>query len=222
MKAKPAFTLIELLTVIAIIGILSAILIPVIASVREQARGAKCQSNLRVLGTAVQLYTLDHNDRFPPLGGSVPDGLPKNWFHALRPYVADDLPASELTLDRTRGETNFFCPSQVTRNGDEIPGNVVHSYGYNQWLSCPYSGFIYLPRAVSRVSDPSRLIMIADGRRGPGKATYDLRIDDNTRSPERVHGGGSSFHAVFADGHVSALSEHPNRFDPFWDAQRLQ
>ena len=61
-----AFTLIELLTVIAIIGILAAILIPVVSQAREQARVANCQANLRDLGAAVHLYAVDYNDRVPP------------------------------------------------------------------------------------------------------------------------------------------------------------
>jgi prepilin-type N-terminal cleavage/methylation domain-containing protein len=46
-KSKAAFTLIELLVVIAIIAILAAILFPVFARARENARRASCQSNLK-------------------------------------------------------------------------------------------------------------------------------------------------------------------------------
>ena len=66
---EKGFTLIELLTVIAIIGILAAILIPVLGRVRDQARSAVCQSNLRQVGVAVQMYAYDNNDRTPPNSG---------------------------------------------------------------------------------------------------------------------------------------------------------
>ncbi len=73
--SSAAFTLIELLTVIAIIGILAAILIPVVGEVREQAKVAQCKVHLRDIGTAVHLYATDHDDMIPPhipAGGSAP------------------------------------------------------------------------------------------------------------------------------------------------------
>ncbi len=59
---KHGFTLIELLVVIAIIAILAAILFPVFASVRENARRANCQSNMKQLGLAFIQYTNDNDD----------------------------------------------------------------------------------------------------------------------------------------------------------------
>lgn len=64
---RRAFTLIELLTVIAIIGILAAILIPTVSAVRKRATKAQCASNLHQLGMAVTLFKNDHK-------GYLPDG----------------------------------------------------------------------------------------------------------------------------------------------------
>src|SRR5438132_6444016 len=60
-----AFTLIELLVVIAIIAVLAAILFPVFAQAREKARSAGCLSNVKQLGTAVQMYVQDYDERLP-------------------------------------------------------------------------------------------------------------------------------------------------------------
>ena len=61
-----AFTLIELLVVIAIITLLISILMPSLASARSQAKSATCLANLKRLGTGMNLYLVNHRDRFPP------------------------------------------------------------------------------------------------------------------------------------------------------------
>lgn len=120
------FTLIELLTVIAIIGILAAILIPVVGRVREQARGAKCASNLRQIHTMVMLFAGDHNDRVP-LGSWNPtqfSGGTQNvrWDVAIYPYGGgqstgtlggQDSPGGRIYDQDNHFDTVFDCPSAV-------------------------------------------------------------------------------------------------------------
>jgi prepilin-type N-terminal cleavage/methylation domain-containing protein len=64
-RKRTGFTLIELLVVIAIIAILAAILFPVFARARENARRASCQSNLKQIGLAVYQYTQDYDEKCP-------------------------------------------------------------------------------------------------------------------------------------------------------------
>src|SRR5262250_3403391 len=72
---KRAFTLIELLVVIAIIAILAAILFPVFAQAREQARTISCLSNVKQIGLGIKMYTQDYDEEFPM--GTYPG--PRNW-----------------------------------------------------------------------------------------------------------------------------------------------
>lgn len=65
-QPKQAFTLIELLTVIAIIGILASILIPTVGRVRESARRTVDASNIRQIGQASLIYANDNREALPP------------------------------------------------------------------------------------------------------------------------------------------------------------
>ena len=84
--AKRGFTLIELLVVIAIIAILAAILFPVFARARENARRASCQSNLKQIALGVFQYTQDYDEKFPPLG-IVAAPASYGWADAVQPYL---------------------------------------------------------------------------------------------------------------------------------------
>jgi prepilin-type N-terminal cleavage/methylation domain-containing protein/prepilin-type processing-associated H-X9-DG protein len=92
---KAGFTLIELLVVIAIIAILAAILFPVFARARENARRSSCQSNLKQLGLGVMQYIQDYDEKYPYAlmgdnGVPVPQGGTGNnwiWYQTLQPYV---------------------------------------------------------------------------------------------------------------------------------------
>ena len=106
---KSAFTLIELLVVIAIIAILAAILFPVFARARENARRSSCSSNMKQIGLGLLQYNQDYDEKMPAryvsLGGG--NNAPyTNWVNVLQPYV--------------KSYQLFQCPSnnKNTRNLD--------------------------------------------------------------------------------------------------------
>src|SRR2546426_2934798 len=90
-RNRRGFTLIELLVVIAIIAILAAILFPVFAQAREKARQISCLSNQKQLGTAMQLYLQDWDERFPNWRTLVPKSVDYpngkiTWVENMQPY----------------------------------------------------------------------------------------------------------------------------------------
>ncbi len=97
---RNAFTLAELLVVLAVVGILAAVSVPVYGRVVETGRAAKCVSNLRQLGSALELYLGEHNRTMPTLQAGRTDKSQEG------AYIDNTLDAY------TGGSTAVFaCPS---------------------------------------------------------------------------------------------------------------
>lgn len=113
-----AFTLIELLIVIAIIAILAAILFPVFARARAKATQTSCLSNVRQISLAMLMYTADADNRFPLVrGGAGGPIFVSSWIDTVQPYTAN------LQI--------FICPASPYQSVDwRSNTDLLRNYGY--------------------------------------------------------------------------------------------
>jgi prepilin-type N-terminal cleavage/methylation domain-containing protein/prepilin-type processing-associated H-X9-DG protein len=111
------FTLIELLVVIAIIGILAAMLLPVLANAKARAQRIQCTSQLRQLGVGINLFTDEHDDRFPPAGYGTGAGQ-LAWDTWIHRYIGGTAKDPDLITGLV---PTVYCPKIEKCPADRIP-----------------------------------------------------------------------------------------------------
>lgn len=198
-----AFTLIELLTVIAIIGILAAIIIPVTGKVRARARTTQCLSNVRQIAMANVLFANENKGVFlVRFTAQLPNGQfiapdwarnDGNWHKALARY---------MSVDKVSARSRFICPSAEMTDAQINSGNET-SYNVSTWLSnAP---------AYGRASAMTRpVVMVADSYVGNYDGTYPWNVRSGGHWAGRFqafrHNDGKRRNVGMTDGSARTLS----------------
>jgi prepilin-type N-terminal cleavage/methylation domain-containing protein/prepilin-type processing-associated H-X9-DG protein len=130
-RQRSGFTLIELLVVIAIIAILAAILFPVFAQAREQARKTSCLSNLKQVGTGLMMYTQDYDEvmptafaTVPPINGGGTNAIP--YEQQLMPYIKNN----QLFTDPSDALPRGWPDMGSLWDGRYLNNRIKRSYAY--------------------------------------------------------------------------------------------
>ncbi len=222
--SQRAFTLIELLVVIAIISILAAILFPVFARARENARRASCISNLKQIGLGIMQYVQDYDEKYP------------------YDHYAIDIPRTGISP--THSVSGVFGNSNVVANGDRWPGRVQPYLKSKQIFRCPSSvaldsfattaeasngvmaywcaGAFFArpdasPVAMAAISKPAEAPLLYDDFDGKFRAGivfrpyYGSSGYDATASLSALREGGhfSGVNSLYGDGHAKWLRSQP-------------
>ena len=211
-QRKPlGFTLVELLVVVAIMGILAALLFPLGKSMIEKGNSTKCISNLRQIGGAIGQYTLDNNGYIPYSSGPSYEGNGishsfSGWQAPLAYYlgIGQLSPSTRYTSmashDTPAAKHPFNCPSCKT---------AFRTYAANKYAM----GFLpsgatspYPRRKATAFTRPSQLILITDSQTVDGQITGNTMNFDDTNYQTIIgtrHNGKAN--ALFADFHIESI-----------------
>ena len=133
-----AFTLVELLLVIAIIAILAALMLPALSAAKAQSQRANCVNNLKQLALSSQMYTADND-------GKLVENLPLSQTRSNAWVLGDMRVAADATNQVLLRQGKFFpyagqvpvyrCPADPSRSAG-LPR--VRSYSMNGWMGSRY------------------------------------------------------------------------------------
>jgi type II secretory pathway pseudopilin PulG len=226
---RVAFTLLELLVIVAIVGVLARLLLPVLSSAKRKAAQTQCINNLHQIGAAMMMYLDDNNGIFP--GPACQCSYhPQDWIY-WRTNTALYPPFEKSPVAGAMAGANrslFRCPldlndnDRITAVAGDPNGPYLFSYsltgygmdaGTNIGMSSFFEGpTAYLFRQYS-IHNPSQKIMLAEE---PG--SYSAADNPNGASGEPIndgrwqpgsepltmrHGGGAV--VTFADVHVQTV-----------------
>lgn len=200
---RSAFTLVEMIVVIAIILLLSAMLFPVLETALGRAEAVSCLSNMRNLGLAARLYADDYDGAIVPamLAEGTSDRV--SWCVTIQSYLNN----TGLLL----------CPTDECPR--RLPGTLClpHSYGINLELA-EVGGYMASSLRLDGLDDPVGTVLFCE-LNGERYCTHGVRYphDGLARVATQRHGHGSNY--TFADGHATwlrpeAAEQPPLRWSP--------
>ena len=204
-RSRRAFTLIEILVVIAILGVLAAMLFPAFALVREKGRRASCVSNLKQIGAAMELYKSDYDGRFPyavdPYDKYSNEGGFSTGFDALiptLPLVQDVLrPYSSPAVFACAGDAGFAFDERNGQRVDAFP-SCYEKFGTSYYYRTELAS---IGAQESSLPDPVKFNVLADAS-GQWHAGGLLRREFR-------------YNILFADAHVKNANNA--QYNQAWD-----
>ncbi len=212
-----AFTLIELLVVIAIIAIIAAILFPVFSKVRENARRASCQSNLKQIGMAITQYTQDSDETLPTRRLGITDPTEyESWRAMIYPFVKST--AVFQCPSNPRGSVTDF---NVNLPASTEPPGLTASYAAARYdgagLNGPHGAFLddpltgnSVPVTLAGIQTPSGTLEIVEATStfselSVTKLGYFDRCSAFGAYGCLFAGHTARTNCLFCDGHVKSL-----------------
>ncbi len=217
-SAMPAaFTLVELLVVIAVIGILAALLLPALGRAKEKGKFTTCLDNLRQVNVAIRLYADENADSLPvlPTPNPYPNGVGAYYKQLVKEYLGLSGPASPR-------EKVFICPSD--RILSEQVGHAFASYTFNGYEVGPGAIARITGQRLNSIKGPSRAVLAGEWPAFFGGSWHPVVNQDYSNAKDVLSfvDGHAILTKIYWDG-VSDSSpcnyEPPAGYDYNWDGE---
>lgn len=217
---RAAFTLVELLVVVAVIALLGAILLPSLRQAKAQAKSAVCLSNLHQMGIAAQSYAHTYQGRFPIA-----------YYNENRPGLFISYAWDFISIkDWDAGGATRIDPGLLWQGSTNTKIQQCPSFdGEDNWLDDPYTGYNYntsyvghgqgeaivAPVMVSAIRRPARCALFGDGQYASGANKF-MRAPWRNPGDEQFAGrfaGTQGYrhrdrtNVLFCDGHGESRAE---------------
>lgn len=224
--SRGGFTLVEVLVVVAIVAVLTALLVPAVLGAFRAAQQTACASNLRQIGYAMQMYLKDNDGWFfrlrtPQAGGML-------WYFGFESSDSVSRGEGRRILDRTQGKLYpYLSGEEGIETCPAVPFGAAYkpkyegpgwAYGINYNLSSHNSNANV---AWIRPSDAGRTLVFADSAQvntfqAPASPTNPMAEDMYYIQPKAAHvqfRHGDTANVLFADWHVEAVGPADASFD---------
>jgi prepilin-type processing-associated H-X9-DG protein/prepilin-type N-terminal cleavage/methylation domain-containing protein len=217
-----AFTLVELLVVVAVIALLSALAFPGLRSAIETSRRATCAGNLKTLAIGVLGYAGENNGFLPySVNNDLIPGAPASapWFWAAGDYIGSKYTGAQEADWKGRNvframPSCLYCPSAKRETSNTTPYDI--SYGINRILvDKDLANSPPTQTRVISVPRPSKMVLLADSMSYSEKGSHAWKVANGTVSKRH----GTVANVAWLDGHVSReplaeLATNASYWDP--------
>lgn len=217
-RRERGITLIEVLTAVGIIAVLATLALKSSSGFLDRGRTAKCTSNLRQIGMAMNIYQNENNGQYP----AIRDASLNYWYQVLAPYLEGVLKSGSTTVGDARNVVKIFrCPSARQDFGAPSDDAIFRSYlatdfmrGVNPQTNAKDWS---IPVKTVSIPKPALTLFLVDGAKTSSGTDYACDSGQSFSTAKISYRHTKKTNSLYLDGHVALLRSDEITKD-MWDS----